>query len=197
MTTTVRHPDRLAEQINIILADPKSWDQKVLHSPCGTKHCIAGHGQIAAGKPMNIPTCKADAQAWYGLTSLDAKWLFRRDRTLTELHGFAMAALASEAYFDSGGYDRAGFGRSGFDRDGVDSLGYARDGYDRYCFDRYGYARDGYHRDGYDHNGYDRNGYSIYGYNRKGYNRKGYNRDGYNRNGDILPLLKIAAGGTP
>ena len=47
MTTTVKHPDRLAEQINLILTNPDSWDQKTWHSLCGTKHCIAGHGQIA------------------------------------------------------------------------------------------------------------------------------------------------------
>ena len=106
MATTVGHPDRLAEQINIILADPKSWDQTVWHSPCGTTHCIAGHGQIAAGYPMGNSTCDADAQEWYGLTPLDAKWLFSPGRTLTELYYFAKAALAGKAYFDSGGYTR-------------------------------------------------------------------------------------------
>ena len=116
MTTTVKHPDRLAEQINLILTNPDSWDRELYHSACGTKHCIAGHGQIASGKPMSIPTCKADAQAWYGLTSEDAGWLFYPLRTLTELYEFAKAAIAGEPYFDSGG-----FGHNGFNRD-VDSL---------------------------------------------------------------------------
>ena len=125
MTTKVKHPDRLAEQINNILSNPKSWAQETYHSPCGTKHCIAGHGQIASGKPMRGITCEADAKEWYGITSLDAMWLFGAGRTLPELHGFAVAALAGDPYFDVNGYTRDGFTRDGFNRDynrDVDSL---------------------------------------------------------------------------
>ena len=118
MSTTVKHPDRLAKQVNHILANPDSWDQGKWHSACGTKHCIAGHGQIASGRPMDNPTCTDDAREWYGLTCDDADWLFDRDRTLPELHGFASSALAGEPYFDSGGYNRDGFNRHGFDRGG-------------------------------------------------------------------------------
>ena len=166
MSTTVRHPDRLAEQVNRILSNPDSWNQEIYHSDCGTKHCIAGHGQIAAGKPMSINTCRDDAREWYGLTGEDSEWLFRHDRTLTELYEFARLALAGEAYFDADGYDCNGF-------------------------DRNGYCSDGYHRDGYDRDGFDR-----YGYNRKGCNRYGYHRKGYGRDGGSLPILKIAAGDT-
>jgi len=143
MTTTVKHPDRLAEQVNNILSNPDSWWQGVWHSPCGTKHCIAGHGQIAAGKPMVINTCKADAQEWYGLTDEDGGWLFSADRTLTELYEFARLALAGEAYFDRFGYHRFGYHRDGYDCDGYDRFGYGRDGYGRDGFDRDGYGRGG------------------------------------------------------
>ena len=207
MTTTVKHPDRLGEQVNLILTNRESWWQEVWHSNCGTKHCIAGYGQIAAGKPMDDSTCKADAQEWYGLTSLDAGWLFRGYRTLPELYEFAMAALASVAYFDDAdgcardGYDRDGYDRYGFNRDGrnrdgysrngVDSLGYDRHGYNRKGFDIYGYNSDGYDRVGLDLCGCDRGGYDRDGYNRKGFARHGFNRHGLDRNGDILPLLNI------
>ena len=113
MTTTVKHPDRLAEQVNRILRNPDSWCQRVYHTACGTKHSIAGHGQIAAGKPMNVNTCRDDAREWYGLTDGDADWLFSSYRTLTDLHEFAMVALAGEPYFGDDGFDRDGYGRNG------------------------------------------------------------------------------------
>jgi len=166
MTTTVKHPDRLAEQINNILANPDSWRQAAYHADCGTKHCIAGHGQIASGKSMNVNTCRADAREWYGLTGNDSDWLFHCDRTMPELHGFAVAALAGEPHFGADGYDRYGYNRDGF----------ARDGYD--CED-------------YDFDGYHRNGYDCDGYARDGYDRHGYNRKGFNRDGGRLPLLTI------
>ena len=192
MTTTVKHPDRLAKQVNVILTNRESWNQDAYHSSCGTKHCIAGHGQIASGKPMGINTCRDDAREWYGLTGEDAEWLFRHDRTLTELYEFARLALAGEAYFDADGYDC-----NGFDRNGYCSDGYHRDGYDRDGFDRYGYARDGFDRYGFDRDGYHRVGCLSYGFNRdgfnrQGFNRQGFNRQGFNRDGDSLPLLKIA-----
>ena len=201
MATSVGHPDRLAEQVNRILANPDSWNQERYHSDCGTQHCIAGHGQIAAGKPMDDDACADDAQEWYGLTSEDTYWLFRHDCTLPEMYGFASAALAGKAYFDADGYardgfDRSGFDRNGFNRDGFNRDGYARDGYDRDRYHRDGFSRDGYDRDGLDRNGYDRDGYDRDGLNRHGYNRHGFNRYGLDRNGDILPLLKIATGDT-
>ena len=140
MTTTVKHPDRLAEQINNILSNPESWDQETWHSACGTKHCIAGHGQIASGRPMDNVTCRDDAKRWYGLTDGDAEWLFYGDRTLPEMHGFASAALADKPYFNTYGYDRSGCDRYGYDRNGHNR-------------DRNGYNRDGYNRRGYDRNG--------------------------------------------
>jgi len=118
MNTTVKHPDRLAKQVNHILANPYSWYQRSWHSSCGTAHCIAGHGQIASGRPMIDVTCRADAQGWYGLTDEDADWLFSADRTLTELYDFARLALVGEAYFDTGSYGRDGFDRDGYGRDG-------------------------------------------------------------------------------
>jgi len=36
MTPTVKHHDRLAGQVDLILTDPKSWVQTVLNSPRGT-----------------------------------------------------------------------------------------------------------------------------------------------------------------
>ena len=171
MATKVKHPDRLGEQVNNILTNRDSWDQELYHSACGTKHCIAGHGQIAAGKPMNVNTCRDDAQEWYGITDEDAQWLFYGDRTLPEMHGFASAALAGDLYFDADG-----FGRNGYHRDGFN-----RDGYDRRGYDLHGFSRDGFNRDGF---------------NIVGHNREGYNRHGIDRNGDSLPLLNIAAGDT-
>ena len=216
MTTTVKHPDRLGEQVNNILANPDSWRQAAYHTDCGTQHCIAGHGQIASGKPMSINTCKADAREWYGLTGEDAGWLFRGYRTLPELYEFAMAALASVAYFDADGYNRSGldrdgysicgfnrygyhrdgYNRNGFNPDGLDRNGVDRLGYDRHGFDLYGYNREGYNRNGLDLGGCDRGGYDRDGYNRKGFARHGFNRHGIDRNGDSLPLLNIAAGDT-
>jgi len=197
MTTTVKHPDRLAEQVNRILANPESWDQETCHSPCGTQHCIAGHGQIASGRPMDNDTCRVDAKWWYGLTDEDADWLFCPDRTLTDLHGFTMAALAGETYFDADGFSRdgynchgvdsLGYNRHGYNRHGFDLYGYDRDGYGRDCYDRYGFNRYGYHRDGFNRHGFD-----LYGYDRDGYDRSGYNRRCLDRHGDSLPLLKIA-----
>ena len=168
MATTVRHPDRLAEQVNRILANPKSWDQAVWHSPCGTTHCIAGHGQIAAGYPVGNGTCRDEAQEWYGITDDDAEWLFSSYRTLHELHGFARSALAGKPHFDADGYDPDGHDRDGLDRDGYDSYGFDPSGSSRCDYDRSGYDRDGYSRDGFD-------------------------CDGLDRNGDSLPLLNIAA----
>jgi len=192
MTTTVGHPDRLAEQINIILAQPESWDQGSWHSECGTKHCIAGHGQIASGSPMDNETCETDAQAWYGLNDDDAEWLFQRDRTLTELYEFARLALAGEAYFDADGCNS-----KGFDRDGYDRYGFRSDGYDSYGFDRSGFDRSGFDRSGFDRSGFDRCGFDRCSFKRDGFDSYGYNRHGLDRDGDILPLLNIAAGGTP
>jgi len=211
MTTKVKHPDRLAEQINNILADPKSCRLAAYHTACGTKHSIAGHGQIASGMPMHNDTCKADARKWYGLTGEDAGWLFRGERTLPELHGFASAALAGKAYFGADGFNRDGFNRKGFDRggfnrDGFNRAGYDRAGYDRKGYSRYGFNRDGYNRKGYDRNGCYRDGFNRAGYDRDGFDRNGFDRDGFNRdgyarygldrNGDILPILNIATGDT-
>ena len=184
MATTVKHPDRLAEQINNILANPDSWRQAAYHTACGTKHSIAGHGQIASGKSMDDDTCRADAREWYGLTARDAVWLFRHERTLPEIHGFASAALAGEAYFDTNGFDSYGFDRNGFSQKGFNRKGYGRNGYNRA-----GYRRSGYHRNGcspdvaeifrYDVNGYDINGYDL----------DGYDCNCLDRNGDGLPIL--------
>ena len=147
MTTKVKHPDRLAEQVNNIITNPKSWWQGVWHSDCGTKHCIAGHGQIAAGRPVDNDTCKVDAREWYGLTDVnDSDWLFHCDRTLTELYEFARLALAGEAYFDADGFKSDGYHRDGFHRDG---------------FDRFGFDCDGYARNGRNRKGYNRNGDSL------------------------------------
>ena len=172
MTTKVKHPDRLAEQVNNIITNPKSWWQGVWHSDCGTKHCIAGHGQIAAGRPVDNDTCKVDAREWYGLTDVnDSDWLFHCDRTLTELYEFARLALVGEAYFDA----------DGLDYDGLDCDGYDCDG-----FNRDGYNSKGYNSKGYNSRGLNRNGFDC-----SGYNRSGYNRRGLDRNGDSLPLLNI------
>ena len=187
LPTTVRHPDRLGEQVNRILANRGSWDQETCHSACGTKHSIAGHGQIAAGKPMDDDTCRADAREWYGLTDDCATWLFNCYRTLIDLYEFATVALAGEPYFGDDGFDRNGFNCKDYGSDG-----YHRSGYDRQGFDRYGFDRQGFNRYGFDRDGYHRVGCLSYGFN-----RYGFNRDGYNRDGDSLPLLKIAAGGTP
>ena len=131
MTTKVKHPDRLAEQVNVILTNPDTWCPGVWHSPCGTMHCIAGYGQIAAGKPMNNSTCEDDAREWYGLTGDDSDWLFGYNRTRRELHDFASSALAGEPYFDADGYNRDGYDRDGFNRGGYDCEGYNRRGLDR------------------------------------------------------------------
>ena len=198
-STKVKHPDRLAEQVNRILTNPESWCQAEYHTACRTKHCIAGHGQIAAGKPMRGNTCKADAREWYGLTGKDAMWLFRQDCTLTELYEFARLALAGETYFGDDGFDRNGYDCKGYGSDGYHRSGLDRHGFDRYGFDCEGYCSDGYHRDGYARDGYHRDGYSRSGFNRSGLDRRGFDRSGLDRNGldrdgDSMPLLKITAG---
>jgi len=197
LPTTVRHPDRLGEQVNRILANRGSWDQKTCHSACGTKHSIAGHGQIAAGKPMDDDTCRADAREWYGLTDDCATWLFNCYRTLIDLYEFATVALAGEPYFGDDGFDRNGFNCKGYGSDGYHRSGYDRQGFDRYGFDRQGFNRYGFDRDGYHRVGCLSYGFNRYGSNRDGFNRAGFNRNGYNRDGGSMPLLKIAAGGTP
>ena len=81
----------LCVAVNQILIYPETWDQTAWHSQCGAKHCIAGHGQILAGKPSNSVDCFADAQDAFGLDFHDAVWLFAPERTLREIYSFAQA----------------------------------------------------------------------------------------------------------
>jgi hypothetical protein len=171
----------LKTAVNQILAHPETWDQSNWHSPCGTKHCIAGWCQILAGKPANDDTAKEDAMEALGLNEEEANTLFRASTSLPEIYYFA--THFNETGYDRDGYDRAGFDKYGYNRDGYNRDGFNRDGFDRDGFDKYDYNRNGFNRDGFDRDGYNRGGYNREGYNRDGFDRDGYNRDGYDRDG--------------
>ena len=171
----------LVETVNQICQHPETHDQLTWHSQCGTKHCVAGWGQIKSGKPLNSTTAKKDAQEAFGLNDTDASWLFADIRTKSEIHGFVESLIKGKEYFDRSGRDS-----NGYDRNGRDRNGYDRDGRDRNGYDRYGYDRNGYDSDGYDRNDYDSDGFEH-----DGYDRDGFNRDGFNRDGNKLPVLTV------
>jgi hypothetical protein len=120
--------ENLVQVMNHILEHPETWDQGHWH--CGTKHCIAGHAQLMAGKEENIDTVKKDAREWLGLSEYEAAWLFDPDRTKKELYDYVSAVVEGEDPFPDE-YNRAGYDRDGCDRAGYDRDGYNRDGYNR------------------------------------------------------------------
>jgi hypothetical protein len=111
-----------------IKAHPEQWDQGVWH--CGTRHCIAGWGQILSGKPADSGTARRDARIFFDLGYDEADCLFGAGATLEEFE----AAL--EDGYDRAGYDRAGYNRAGYDRAGLDRAGYDCAGYDRDGLDK-------------------------------------------------------------
>lgn len=98
----------LVKVVNHIIAHPETWDQSAWH--CRTTHCVAGHGQIMAGKPPNSDTAMRDAREAFGLCEGDANYLFSGMRTLPQIYMFTKSKL--------GPFDRASFDRAGFDRAG-------------------------------------------------------------------------------
>jgi hypothetical protein len=139
----LRGPALLATAVNEILAHPETWDQRHWH--CNTKHCVFGHCQILAGRPVNESIIFSEVQELLDISHGDASWLSSGDRTLPEIYCFTKAL-------------REGPGEDGYNRAGYDRDGYNRAGYDRAGYDRDGYDRDGYDRDGYNRAGYDRAG---------------------------------------
>jgi hypothetical protein len=190
----------LQTAVNQILAHPKTWNQSVWHSPCRTKHCIAGWCQILSGNPEDDNyTVRDAAQTALGISHEEAFYLFRSDCTLTEIYNFAKnfdvvgydrggfsRAGFSRAGFDRGGFSRAGFDRGGFDRGGFDRAGFSRAGFDRAGFSRAGFDRAGFDRAGFSRAGFDRAGFSRAGFDRDGFSRDGFDRDGYDRAGNKL-----------
>ena len=73
-----------------IEAYPETWCQNDWH--CNTKHCIAGHAQIMAGKRPNPATAYDDAKEFFDIDVDEADWLFFRVgvllRDFTELYSF-------------------------------------------------------------------------------------------------------------
>ena len=106
----------LKTAVNQILLHPETWNQEEFHSPCGTKHCIAGWSQILSGQAPRAETVVEDARSALEISGRDAEYLFNSSRTLVEIYSFAT------------GYDLAGFNRGGYNRDGYDRDGYDRDG---------------------------------------------------------------------
>lgn len=78
--------DLMNRVMNQILTDPKSWDQQVHHSECGTAHCFAGWSQILGGKPQNDDTAERDAVRLLGIDSGDAHLLFAGNLTIRDLY---------------------------------------------------------------------------------------------------------------
>jgi hypothetical protein len=186
METKLTGEKLLKTAINKILEQPEKWDQSAWHSPCGTKHCIAGWCQILSGNAKLEFSARGDSIKALGISQEEADYLFDSKRTISEIYKFAESFSLNSA-----GYNRAGYNRDGYDRDGYDRDGYDRAGYDRAGYDRAGYNRDGYDLAGYDLTGYDRDGHNRAGYNRDGYDRAGYNRAGYNRDGVKLKPFEI------
>lgn len=106
MKTKLTGAKLLRTAVNQILDHPETWDQTKWHSPCGTKHCIAGWCQILSGAPVNEYTVIEDAQKALGITDFEASVLFAGSQTLGKIYNFAKV------------FDRAGFDREGLDRDG-------------------------------------------------------------------------------
>ena len=96
-----------------IEAQPETWDQWSWHtpawrSPCGTAHCFAGWSEIFAtgADPAkmdgdawthaNICTTKERAIEYLGITTAQANWLFRTDRTLDDFRRVAETGICPE-----------------------------------------------------------------------------------------------------
>jgi hypothetical protein len=99
-------------------------DQTFWHRDYGYSHCLAGHCQLAAGKPADRRLARSDAAAYLGLTNEEAAWLFAAERTLSQLDWAAhtgQCRIYEEIYaidgFDADGFDRLGRDRLGRDRD--------------------------------------------------------------------------------
>lgn len=122
----LRGPELLRAAVNHIIENPDTFDQSRWH--CGTKHCIAGHCQILAGKNPIESNAMKDAQEAIGLSDRDAMWLFAAHRTLWDIWNFTSIFINN---FNRDRFDRGGFKRDGFDRDGFDRDGFNRDGFDR------------------------------------------------------------------
>jgi len=73
--------------INQIIDHPETWDQTRCYL------CLAGHAQVMGGMKANCSKVTIDAEKLLGLTHVEANYLFSRNRTLTELYGFAFARL--------------------------------------------------------------------------------------------------------
>lgn len=79
---------RYQRVLDQITNHPETWDQTDWHSPCETKHCVAGWAQIMSGQPASIARARADANLWLDLTHKETEWLFDAERTMAELVDF-------------------------------------------------------------------------------------------------------------
>lgn len=100
----------LKAAINQILLHPETWDQKVWHSPCRTKHCLAGWCQILAGYPPDSRFASSDARTALGISSGEASYLFARYMTLEEMYHYAKN-------FSLNGYNEDGWNKYCMSRD--------------------------------------------------------------------------------
>lgn len=86
--------ERYQKIIDQIREHPESWNQKVYHSGCGTKHCIAGWAHLHKNSgvyelPYDVSDVLRDAKEWLELTPAQALYLFSSTRTLEHLvHGY-------------------------------------------------------------------------------------------------------------
>lgn len=73
-----------------IEAFPETWYQGDWH--CGTQHCLAGHAQIMAGKPLKAVNAYDDAMEFLDIDHNEAEWLFFHGevkfKDLTDIYSF-------------------------------------------------------------------------------------------------------------
>lgn len=87
------YKDRLLAILDHIKKHPESYDQTVMHSECGTKHCIAGHAELMfwdESQLTGLPIYSSRLRAKYllNLNEMQANYLFHHGRTLEEIEEY-------------------------------------------------------------------------------------------------------------
>lgn len=98
--------DRLLAILTHIKKHPESYDQRVTHSQCGTKHCIAGHADLMFWQQdcERIKISEYDQRIFYFSTWQRAKfclkisdeeavYLFWEHRTIQQIEDFVQAPI--------------------------------------------------------------------------------------------------------
>lgn len=95
-TEPLRGKELMRAVINKIIESPESWDQTCWHSPCKTKHCIAGWAQILGGGEPKGHRAQIEAQEFLGLTKEEANDLFDAGTPWPHIYEFAKRYIAGE-----------------------------------------------------------------------------------------------------